>query len=947
MARRSLLSACFRTWFLPPARDRWWAAAVRQAVLVALAYFLGSAARDWRDAGGGLPGPLLDFIDFIGLGPDISIAPRSYPGSLVDLHPVPRVALTPEEDARAAGGKWPPRKGPPRRVLFLTYEVAGPHMNGGIGTAFRNLAEALAARGHNVTVALLTGAHANRNSGKTFDGWVAAFAARGVRLEALPDHPGHWAAARVSYDVAKARQAYEWLRDREHDYDFVHFHEWRGAGYYAMEAKRLGLRFQNTLLVAGAHGPDLWAQLASMSFPGEDSHEPAYIEAKTIELADVLVSPSRYMVEWMDKLRWPLPARIVAVPNVLGGAFAAARPRKPTTVRAKEFVFFGRLEMRKGLIVFRDAMLRLQKDLGLSAFKVSLIGKVEKRSLVDDLPRDWLVMTNHSIETAHAYLLGGTGRVAVVPSLVDNSPYTVLECLAAGVPLLASDSGGTAELFRKDFLATNTFRPDEAGLYEVAKRAVEEGVPVAAPAAEPGEVAEAWGRWHESVPVRSSPPSRDVKISVVASACRVGAAEAVAAMRGPLAGAGEVVLAHKGPAPKGLDLPRWWKLVEMDAWDTAKAWNAGAKAAKGEVLLFYDIESMPEIDFAPIKKAFSQPNVDLLTIASYPKGNDTLAFSSIVPQACGASTLLLTERHVRRGRSLAVRRALFDRFGGFDLGPDDAQAVLNFLVRAEVARLPLHLLPDPVPGRELPPRFWGKLLPNEIKMAEKAIAYNALARYFPQDLGLAVIVADQKAKRDKYLVADSRKDFSQHQGFKSWWYGYRSRDPGTGAIGELELLNSSRKVCFNDWDCELRHDMGERAELGNIFIGDRKQHPMVHFPRGRAPTAYMAVRAWVATTQGDKAVHVTIKRVPGSSCGDGVDVRLVREGELVMDRLMALDLEDKEMIDDVAEFHVRVPMEIGQLLELQVDPRKNHDCDGMLVDIVIRDMKWDLDEEDQ
>lgn len=39
-----------------------------------------------------------------------------------------------------------------------------------------------------------------------------------------------------------------------------------------------------------------------------------------------------------------------------------------------------------------------------------------------------------------------SGRLAVVPSLLENSPYLITECLMAGLPLVATDVGGTAEL---------------------------------------------------------------------------------------------------------------------------------------------------------------------------------------------------------------------------------------------------------------------------------------------------------------------------------------------------------------------------------------------------------------------------------------------------------------------------------------------------------------------
>jgi glycosyltransferase involved in cell wall biosynthesis len=42
--------------------------------------------------------------------------------------------------------------------------------------------------------------------------------------------------------------------------------------------------------------------------------------------------------------------------------------------------------------------------------------------------------------------LRGDGRLAVISSLADNFPNTVLECVGVGVPFLASDVGGIPEI---------------------------------------------------------------------------------------------------------------------------------------------------------------------------------------------------------------------------------------------------------------------------------------------------------------------------------------------------------------------------------------------------------------------------------------------------------------------------------------------------------------------
>ena len=47
-------------------------------------------------------------------------------------------------------------------------------------------------------------------------------------------------------------------------------------------------------------------------------------------------------------------------------------------------------------------------------------------------------------------MLAVPGRVAILPSLMDNSPYTVMECLVTAIPFLASKVGGVTELIHPE-----------------------------------------------------------------------------------------------------------------------------------------------------------------------------------------------------------------------------------------------------------------------------------------------------------------------------------------------------------------------------------------------------------------------------------------------------------------------------------------------------------------
>ena len=67
------------------------------------------------------------------------------------------------------------------------------------------------------------------------------------------------------------------------------------------------------------------------------------------------------------------------------------------------------------------------------------------------------------------------GRLAVISSLVDNFPNTVLECVGAGVPLLVSNVGGIPEIIDPADRENVCFEPRPDVLAERIRDALEHG----------------------------------------------------------------------------------------------------------------------------------------------------------------------------------------------------------------------------------------------------------------------------------------------------------------------------------------------------------------------------------------------------------------------------------------------------------------------------------------
>ncbi|HMJ02144.1 MAG TPA: glycosyltransferase [Conexibacter sp.] len=359
--------------------------------------------------------------------------------------------------------------GRPARVLIASYEITGPTGNGGIGTAYHSLAYALAGAGHDVTL-LFTGWLDPEQSAREQE-WHRDFAAAGIDF-ALLGTPWDVPVRSPHYAVRRAYELHRWLVDAhaQRPFDVVHVPECQGHGALAQTAKALGLAYADVEFVVGTHSSTRWiAECNREGLESVDQLVTEHLERRSVACADVLLSPSAYLVNYMRDRRWALPertfvqqyARPKSVRELAAGSTSRAWTEPPS-----ELVFFGRLETRKGLEAFCEAVDLLVAEDDCPFARVTLLGRLERVMGVDaatfiarraerwDLP--WTILPDLGHDEAIAYLRSRACVVAI-PSLVDNSPNTVSEAIALGVPFVASRSGGTAELIATGDLASATF----------------------------------------------------------------------------------------------------------------------------------------------------------------------------------------------------------------------------------------------------------------------------------------------------------------------------------------------------------------------------------------------------------------------------------------------------------------------------------------------------------
>jgi glycosyltransferase involved in cell wall biosynthesis len=353
----------------------------------------------------------------------------------------------------------------------------------------------MASLGHNITLLVASSVSSVQlDSAMPWNELVQTFRRFNVSLKT--SYSGHCPVVehKIGYE------AYLWLKAHELDFDIVHYPEYLGVGFFIASAKRAGIHFSKTVLVAQSHGPMLWATLGNMQWPTNAQMD--YMERKSIEWSDYLISPSSYMIEWLDTYRWARPQTVVLqnlppTPDLL--AMFNHLPDSPVhqtrplnylaTSHLSEVVFFGRLEYRKGVGIFCNSILSLIRsgNINGSSLKITFMGKKRVENVEDWAIRARRKAQQHDIKLhisfidtfgsvqAVNYLAERPGRLAVIPSLVENSPYVVAECISNRIPFLVSDVGGVRELIHEDDTGV-LFDPNADALVAALEDAIQNGV---------------------------------------------------------------------------------------------------------------------------------------------------------------------------------------------------------------------------------------------------------------------------------------------------------------------------------------------------------------------------------------------------------------------------------------------------------------------------------------
>ena len=380
------------------------------------------------------------------------------------------------------------------RICLVASEILGAYKNGGIGTATSHLALFLARDGHQVSL-VYSGAHPIDYGHP----WILRTLAAGIALTRLETR----GAAIYPEWLRASSVIFEYLRDKEAD--LVLFQDWEGSAFASVVARRAGIAFARTRLGIVAHGPTAWLIDANKT-PVRSQSTLGTLEMERVSFADadLVICPSGHMLDWLRARQHPLPDDTSVLPLYLWSdpAGDVAFQRKAPLAEVRTLAFFGRLEERKGIDLFLDAL--VADRLAFEDFRVVFLGKAASRTPEDIVAfvrerRPWLVPrlsfeTEFDSDEAQRYLVEHD-CLAVIPSLIDNAPCVISECLRRDIPFLSTATGGIPELVAAEDYGMVLVPPKPQALADrIAALLGRPFAPVRSAHSEP-QVARAWRDW--------------------------------------------------------------------------------------------------------------------------------------------------------------------------------------------------------------------------------------------------------------------------------------------------------------------------------------------------------------------------------------------------------------------------------------------------------------------
>jgi glycosyltransferase involved in cell wall biosynthesis len=508
---------------------------------------------------------------------------------------------------------------------------------------------------------------------------------------------------------------------------------------------------------------------------------------------------------------------------------------------------------------------------------------------------DVTILSNFSSEASSEFLLSRPCAVAVIPSIAENLPYTVMESLILGIPFIASRVGGIPELIHPEDVEFATFQPTTvfaltAKLKSLFNKGIHQVRPILPPVYNevsnmPSQVRpnpafnsvdEIWKTWHSQlVPPIPLPLLRqgDVRVSVVIATFNPVPSvleEAITSLYAQdyPASLFEVVLVNDGSTDTqslssiaGLSQQfeaRGWRILHIENSYLGAARSVGVMNTTGDAIMFMDDDNV------------AKPGELSTFVNVWRHGGDVFTclideFKTKVPEDGHAqirylpsgNTDMSWQRNTLGDANFFISRDAWNIAGPFS---EDRLAYEDWelLHKAHILNLSVSTVVDAL--------FWKRTkLTSMLKTANHhASTIRAFRPSFLSklpELRAAFLYAKalaMKADMAGIVVMDTSNDFMNVQGYADLFYCFR---PALEPSSAWKLLPTVSVPRWAQDENDFWYSITDNSPLG---ISTTTLHPSV---------SHDAAKLWRSRVEGVILIEGEVLKV--DTGGDGVDFSIL------------------------------------------------------------------------
>lgn len=335
------------------------------------------------------------------------------------------------------------------KICIVSREYPPETLWGGIGTFTYNLAHGLKNIGHDMDVVCLTLGNELRQD----DEGVSVYRISSPKIPFV--NKTWWDFTKYSLFPFSFLYSYKVMKkieclNKEKHYDAVDFPEHIGEGFFSILFRRWPslVRLYTPLSLIGELGLRRSTNYLDYFLVG-------LIEKYSIKKSTFVNSPSRNLADLVaDKFKFNGDIRIIYNP-IDTDRFAPPKDSLNKNREKIKVLFVGRLEDRKGAHVLAHAIPLVVKSHASVQFTFlgsdcpGINGEPSMKNYIINLLQDRGALNNVTFHAPVPYHELAAhyceADIMVVPSLYDNSPYTCLEAMSCGVPVIGTSAGGMPE----------------------------------------------------------------------------------------------------------------------------------------------------------------------------------------------------------------------------------------------------------------------------------------------------------------------------------------------------------------------------------------------------------------------------------------------------------------------------------------------------------------------